>query len=175
MLTLERLREVLDYDSATGVFTTIISRKGMGKEERAGCSDVRGYISITIDRKCYFAHVLAWLYVYGVWPDKGLDHIDTNRSNNAISNLREANESQNAGNTKFRRNNKLGVKGVMRSDSGYRAMISPNGKAIHLGCFKTVEEAANMYRFAALAYYGKFAKELTMVSLQKFDQVEKVS
>ncbi|MDD0156969.1 HNH endonuclease signature motif containing protein, partial [Shigella flexneri] len=55
-----------------------------------------GYNAINIDGVRYFAHRLAWLYVYGEWPKQEIDHIDRNRRNNAISNLRDVSRVVNA-------------------------------------------------------------------------------
>jgi hypothetical protein len=95
----------------------------------------------------------------GYWPEQ-IDHIDGNRSNNLVFNLREANNAQNNRNTKLRASNTSGYKGVYMSKQSNRfiARITVNYKGIHLGCFKTVEEASQAYKKAALELHGSFAR-----------------
>lgn len=87
MLTVERLRELLDYDPETGVFRWKEPRRKCRVGEVAGSLRKDGYVKIQVDGRFYQAHRLAWLCVYGVWPS-AIDHIDGNRANNAIANLR---------------------------------------------------------------------------------------
>ena len=97
MLTAERARELLHYDPETGVFTwrvRVSSRKLAGSVAGGFFATVR-YRRITVDRKTYREHRLAWLYSYGRFPEQDLDHIDCDPSNNRLANLREADKSQN--------------------------------------------------------------------------------
>ncbi|ECH9128545.1 HNH endonuclease [Salmonella enterica subsp. enterica] len=71
----------------------------------------KGYWRITHANKCYLAHRLAWFFCYGVWP-KEIDHIDNNKLNNSIGNLREVTHQLNQLNMPLRSNNTSGVKGV---------------------------------------------------------------
>lgn len=89
-----------------------------------------------------------------------VDHRDTNGLNNAWSNLRAATKSQNNANTRTAKNNKAGVKGVMRDKHGRRwvAQIKPGGKSMHLGTFDTQEEASAAYGAAAAKFFGEFAR-----------------
>src|SRR5579862_7745832 len=97
-ITPERLKEVLDYDPATGEFRWKTRLGGKAVAGRvAGYLD-RGYISIRIDRRIYMAHRLAWLWVYGVWPEGWLDHINRKKNDNRIDNLRLAEPWQNQAN-----------------------------------------------------------------------------
>lgn len=163
MITHARLLELFRYNKHLGVFVrriTVSSRARKG--QIAGCKmrigDGREYVVISVDSRQYSEHRLAWFYTYGVWPGDELDHKDGNGLNNSIDNLREADSVQNQGNTRARRNNKLGIKGVRLIGSAYRAEIKPNGKTIHLGNFKTPEEANEAYMKAAKVYYGEFAR-----------------
>lgn len=89
----ERLLEVLSYDPGTGIFHW---RPGTRREGFvAGTIVSEGYISIGIDRRCYKAHRLAWLYFHGIWPSAVVDHIDGDTSNNRIENLRDVTHAQN--------------------------------------------------------------------------------
>src|SRR5258706_87869 len=154
MITAERLRECLDYDPETGIFRRAAGTK-FGSIAGGPWWD---YWRISVDGKRYYAHHLAWLYVYGVWP-KQLDHKDMNCKNNAIINLREATTKQNNRNKPHQKNNVLGIKGVRkRTKNSYEARIKINDKQEVLGYFKTAEEAHQAYLNASKTYYGEFAR-----------------
>jgi hypothetical protein len=106
MLTQDRLKEVLDYNPETGVFVSLETGDSIG------CND-EGYVRITMkDRSKHYAHRLAWLYVHGKWPEGDIDHIDRNKSNNAISNLRDVPRAINIFNAPNRQDNTSGCTGV---------------------------------------------------------------
>jgi hypothetical protein len=94
MLTAERLRELLDYDPETGVFTRRITT-GRNRRWKAGDkvsgrpSATTGYLGIGIGKRRYAAHRLAWLWMTGEWPKNLMDHRDCDRTNNRWVNLRE--------------------------------------------------------------------------------------
>lgn len=147
-LTPEFVRELLHYDSETGLFTWRVCRKGNIKiGDVAGYRAADGRLTITINSTRYLAYRLAWLYVHGRWPDKNIDHIDGNPSNDKFDNLREANASQNAQNLSSTKRNKHGFVGV--SWDGHRnkwcAQIVVNRKNIRLGRFCTPELAHAAY------------------------------
>jgi hypothetical protein len=118
-----------------------------------------GYQEVTINKKKHYAHRLIFMMFNGYWPEQ-IDHIDGNRSNNLISNLREATNAQNNRNTKLRATNTSGYKGVYMSKQSGRfiARITVNYKNVHLGCYKTIEEASQSYKKAALELHGSFAR-----------------
>lgn len=162
-LTQGRLQDVLDYNPITGSFSwkepphpsaSNISIGGV-----AGAVENNGYIRICIDRERHQAHRLAWLYVHGHWPESKLDHIDTNKVNNAISNLRLASPSQNSANRKVGSDNKLGIKGVRLHECGrYVARIMVRGEAKYLGLYPTKEAAFSAYEEAAVSAFGEYAR-----------------
>ncbi len=160
-LSHKRLLEVLDYDPKTGDFTW---RKCVGKvyEGRlAGSVDAVGYRRIAIDGERFFAHRLAWFYVYKAWPIHQVDHINVNNSDNRISNLRDATPSQNQANKPLNREvSTTGFKGVSyhKRQKRYFARIRVNKKLIHLGCFKSAEDAHKAYVVAANDIHGAFAR-----------------
>lgn len=160
-ITARRLKEVLDYHCEWGIF---IQKKQTSRRVKVGSvvgyKRPSGYVAIMIDGKNYYAHRLAWLYMTGKWPDDQVDHIDGNRSNNRISNIRECNRHQNAQNCKTRSDNKLGIKGVSfsKKDNIFVTQIQSNGKVYQVGSFKTAEEAQKAYAEAALKYHGEFAR-----------------
>lgn len=161
MITQERLKQLLHYDPAIGVFTWI-ARRGKRTDivgEIAGF-DVHGYTGITIDSKKYPAHILAWLYVYGEIPLTEIDHRNRQRSDNRISNLRLATHKQNAYNQSLRKGSKTGVTGVsIDGQTGkFRAHITIDGKMIHLGRFSLVNDAIDARLKAERQYFGEFAR-----------------
>ena len=157
-LSREELQEVLNYDPETGLFTWKITRQRSPKGQIAGSETDKGYIRIEIYGKSYAAHKLAWFYIYGEWPNL-LDHKNQIKGDNRISNLRLATVQQNNRNRDAQINNMLGVKGVGIHNRKYRARIRVNGTLIHLGSYRTIEEAVNARRNAEKIYFGEFAPE----------------
>lgn len=110
-----------------------------------------GYIDVTFNKRRYKAHRLAWLYVYGWMPIGEIDHINTIRDDNRISNLREASHKENTRNVGLLKTNRSGYKGASwnPANKNWRAKIKVDGKSIHLGCYESAVRAANAYRFFA--------------------------
>lgn len=157
-LTAEELRRVLSYDRETGVFRWNIDTGRAKPGAIAGTPNGGGYLLIRVKNRLRLAHILAWFYVHGEWPKKSIDHKNTIRSDNWISNLREATKSQNAGNCRRHRRNKSGLKGVIRCRKRWAATISANRTRIHLGVFDTPEQAHAAYVAASAKYFGEFAR-----------------
>lgn len=111
MINSNELRALLTYDKDTGVFRRNTSSGGQEIGSIAGTISKYGYIRIRIKNKAYFAHRLAWLYEYGVWPENEIDHINGEKSDNRLINLREASRSGNNHNKNIK-NSASGVKGV---------------------------------------------------------------
>lgn len=155
-LTAAYLRSQLSYNPDTGEFWWITPKQRRRMDRPAGSTQSGGYrhIRLTIDGKNldFFSHRLAWLYVYGVWPKSHLDHIDRNRSNNRISNLREVNASENNYNVSKQKNCSSKFIGVSWStrDKRWKSTIRHGGKRHSLGCFICEKEAAMAYNKAAL-------------------------
>ena len=111
-----------------------------GKE--AGWSQL-GYKHLSINQKKYLQHVLVWLLTYGEWPENSIDHIDGNRDNNCVTNLRCVEHKENLRNQSKKINNTSGVSGVYldkRRNTWY-VQIMKNYKKIHFGYYKDKEEA----------------------------------
>lgn len=159
-LTAEELRYRLDYNPETGVFIwknpPPMRREKIGKE--AGVVLENGYRQITVNRKGYQSARLAWLYFHGEWPTEDIDHINGNKTDNRISNLRQATRSQNNANKPKQKNNTSGYKGVCRGKSGWEARIRVNKKPIFLGVFSMKEEAAYWYNYASEYYHKEFGR-----------------
>lgn len=115
LLTQRRLKEVLNYDAESGVFTWAIGRPKAAKGEIAGGFSDRGYLTIGIDGIKHRAHRLAWLYVHGVYPNQ-IDHENHIRHDNRMINLRETDSYGNSRNQSKPSDNTSGVVGVSLSN-----------------------------------------------------------
>lgn len=157
-LTAKRLRELVAYDPKTGLFTCIAPRIGrrVGDIERRIAGP--GYIAFCIDGRQYTAHRLAWLYMHGELPPAEIDHINGQRTDNRLSNLRLADRIQNAANVKTHRDNKSGLKGVFPMRRRWSAQIKVRGITHHLGTFDTPAEAHAAYIKAARRLRDKLAR-----------------
>lgn len=160
-LTAERLRELLSYNPATGLFTrncTTGARWRVG--QIAGGRDASiGYVKIAVDGQIYFAHRLAWLYVHGRFPLQEMDHVNGLRDDNRLVNLRECDRAKNGMNLKRKVNNTSGIPGVSLNRRGkWDAYIMLKRRKIYLGCFCSVPEAAAVRKRAELKYFGEFAR-----------------
>ena len=166
-LSQARLRELLSYEPATGIFRWRVERRGSGYRRGeqpagsiAGHLDVKGYSRIFIDGYRYKAHRLAWLYMMGVWPVGDIDHKNQNRADNSWENLRVANRAQNRINSAVSKNNSSGFRGAHTARNGWTASIGHRGRRQHLGTFATPEDAQAAYVAAARKLYGEFAEAL---------------
>ena len=154
----QHLLEVLNYDSISGLFTwKVATARRIKIGMVAGTKTSQGYRSICINNIKYYEHILAWFYIHGEWPLSQLDHKDMDKSNNRITNLRPASETQNAHNIKAHRDNRHGYKGVSANRKKFAAKIRVSGENIHLGSYTTAKEAAAIYDQAAIKYFGEFA------------------
>ena len=140
MMNQEKLKSVLRYDETTGAFEWL---KGRRTGKVAGCLDKKGYVVIRIDRKGYFAHRLAWLYVHGSFPKDGLDHKNRVRNDNRIANLREADAYDQAQNTGDFKSNTSGYKGVCWHPAvgRFMARTTIDRKRVLVGFFDDASEA----------------------------------
>lgn len=158
-VTPERVRELLSYSPDAGEFVWTELAYSRFRGRRAGCHKF-GYRVIRIDGTAYFAHRLAWLHVFGRWPGDVLDHVNGDKADNRICNLREATPGQNAVNSKARAS-ASGIKGVYRAAKAvgkWRAEFRANGKFYFLGEFWTKDEAARVYAEAFRSVHGEFAR-----------------
>ena len=153
MVTHKRLKELLNYDPDTGVFTRKLYVRGHKVGEVVGF-DWNGYRGIKLDGKGYQAHRLAWLYVYGEHPKHEVDHINCNKMDNRIANLRDIPKNKNRENQIAPyKNNKLGVQGVSMHRGKYKAQIQIAGVVTYLGVHETLEAAKQAYIDAKKKYH----------------------
>ena len=114
-----------------------------------------GYWKIGINYRLHAAHRLAWLYVYGKLPTTDIDHIDGDKTNNRIANLREVTESENGQNMRLSKANKTGHKNVWFDTRAQRyvAYLTIRGRRITLGTFVSLAEAASVAREGRAKYF----------------------
>lgn len=146
-VTPERLREALDYDSETGLFTWRIHCGPAKPGKPANPLDVTtGYIRISLDGRNYQAHRLAWLHHYGVWPSHEIDHINGDRADNRIANLRDVPRPTNMANKRAGRGRSQYIGVNWHEAMGrFEACITRDGRRHRLGFFEIEEEAAIAY------------------------------
>lgn len=148
-LTPQDVERLLTYRWDTGEFRWCVSSaRGVQAGAVAGSVHPSGHIYISIKRKLYAAHRLAWFYVYGVWPKCSLDHINGNPADNRISNLRELSHVKNLqAARKARADSRSGLLGACyRKDVGkWQARIQRDSESVSLGIYATPEEAHLVY------------------------------
>lgn len=148
LLIQTRLKELLSYNPETGVFVWNKATQGHASGAVAGGIDRQGYLRIGIDAKLKAAHRLAWLYVFGEDPDGFIDHINGDKADNRIINLRSVGRRVNAENQRTPRSDNssgfLGVVPTRRADR-WCSQITVRGRAKHLGMFSSPQEAHQAY------------------------------
>lgn len=158
-ITQQQLQELLSYDPLTGDFTWKVSppyKKLIGK--KAGSFDDDGYRQIKINKRGYRAHRLAWLYVYGSFPEFLIDHLNGIKSDNRIKNLRVATSSENMRNQTKHSDGESGFKGVTfhKQANKWQAACWANGKQRYLGLYSDALTASLAYDAFALQHHGEF-------------------
>lgn len=141
------LSQYLSYNPLDGHFYRIKRNcAGCRKEIKVGWMAKDGYCKIEFQHKTYATHRLAWLFTYGYLPKECIDHINGNRADNRICNLREATRVENSQNQrKAKSQNKSGYLGVSLLNNKYHASITVNKVFRHIGIFDTAIEAHEAY------------------------------
>jgi hypothetical protein len=147
-----RVRELLNYDPETGIFTRKVrtaQRHQVG--DRADflvtSGGAKGYYRLTFDSQRFLAHRVAWLYINGAWPEFDIDHKNGRKHDNRICNLRDIPNRINRQNIQGPRsdNKASGVLGVTLHQGRWRSRIQIDGKAVELGSFDTKDGAHEAY------------------------------
>jgi len=157
IVSVERLHELLSYDPETGVFVWLRRMNAMVPAGQAGSVNAVGYRYITIKRKHYLAHRLAWVMSHGSWPAIQIDHINCIKDDNRLCNLREATRSLNQQNRhRAHKNNASGLLGAhwAPKDRVWVAHITVNRKIVRLGAFRSAELAHEAYLQAKRARHA---------------------
>lgn len=154
-LTLERLKEVLRYEPETGKLCWLQTTRWTRAGEEAGSIRTIGYRAIMIDGVSHYAHRLAWLYVHGEWPKRHIDHLNGNRADNRIANLRDVSPSENYHNTtKLGPNNTTGYRGVARYADKYVSQIMIEGKLTAISMRDNPQDAHADYVAKHIEIFG---------------------
>ena len=155
----EIITEAFAYNPETGE----LLRKFKGGTTRVagGKRQSDGYVKIGFNGKEYPAHRLIWWLVYGSLPDRFIDHINGDKGDNRLANLRLATDAENKRNVGMRRHNTSGFKGVSwdKVNNRWLAHATLNGRGKYLGRYRTREEAAEAYRRFAAENHGEFYRE----------------
>ncbi len=142
MINQLELKELLNYDPNTGVFTWRVSQGRAVKGKIAGGKD-KGYIKIKINKTLYLAQRLAFLYMDGNFPEDCTDHINHNRSDNRFINLRKCSKKDNNKNVSKRIDNTSGITGVCwhKQHEKWYSQIQNSGKHEYIGLFSEIWDA----------------------------------
>ena len=161
MITQKEVLSLLDYNPATGNLYWRVSKNNRIKVgDKAGSLTEDGYWKVMIHRKKYYAHRLIWFIMHGCFPSGQIDHINGNRLDNRIENLRDSTNGQNQANKFKRPNCSSKYKGVFfdKKTNNWKASITVKRKRIHLGTYDTEKDAALGYNKAALQHYNEYAR-----------------
>jgi hypothetical protein len=157
-LTQELLHALFEYQPDGRLLRKVTTNSRAKAGAYSGCPNKWGYLRTVVLGRMYTNHRLIWFMHHGTWPE-AIDHINGDKQDNRIENLRECTQLENCYNQKIRKQNTTGVKGVgWRPDKKkFRARIIVNGTEICLGHFKTLEEAAVVVKEARIKHHGEFA------------------
>lgn len=160
VIEISRLAEMLDYNPESGDFRWRKRISGRSEGSIAGHLSKNGYVFIRLDGELIGAHRIAWALMTGSFSAKEIDHVDCNPSNNSWANLREATPSENRMNTKIRRDNKSGFKGVswdrLNKKWVARVRCPLTKKYINCGRYDMASEAKIAYDERAKVLHGDF-------------------
>ena len=150
MVDRDRVLSELSYNPETGQFIWLVTNRIKRAGAIAGHHKTNGYIHIGFDGKAYKAHRLAWLVAHGSWPSGQIDHINRNRSDNRICNLRDVTPRINAQNRSVSKSSSSGVMGVSWHPTckAWQSQITAHGRLHYLGTYKTAEAAGIAYQNA---------------------------
>ena len=154
----EKLKSLVDYVDNTLKWKHTKGRKNAGQE--IGTRHCKGYRQAQIEGKRYLVHRLVFLYHHGRMPDTMIDHIDGNRLNNSINNLRECDRAENGYNSRKRKDNTSGYKNVSwsKATKKWTVRMSKDKKYQVVGYFDTIESAILAAKEARDELHGAFAK-----------------
>jgi hypothetical protein len=166
-LTVDEARRVFDYDADSGILSRRVSTGSRSRLGPTGCPVPTGYLMVRLHRKAHYVHRLAWLLTYGEWPVGEIDHINGDRSDNRLCNLRDLGRAENGQNIGVPANNTSGATGVYFSARAQRwvAEIKVNQKKRHIGTFVLLADAVAARQAARAAVHPYGAREQCRSSL----------
>ena len=149
MLDYDEVKKRFTYDEDEGFLRWRYSVTRVKSGDVAGCINSKGYQRVKVGGKYYYCHRLIWLYVYGRLPDQHIDHVNGNRADNRIVNLREASSAENGRNIKIPKSNTSGHVGVIwdKRINKWCARVKVNYKQIHIGSFINKSDAIVARKF----------------------------
>lgn len=155
----QELMRVLRYEPDTGLlYWTDLAHKSV-KGRKAGTPHTTGYIVVMYHGQFFKAHRIAWLLTHGEWPKQSIDHIDGDKTNNRISNLRDVDGTTNEQNKeKARIDSQSGLIGASPYRKRWKAQIRVNGEVKYLGVFDTAETAHQAYIEAKKIHHAGWAR-----------------
>ncbi len=155
LLPISNLRDLFDYDQNTGDLCWKESRGRVKAGHKCQTKDSNGRYRVEISGRTFAVHQIAWAITTGRWSDKQIDHINGVKTDNRLSNLREATNAENARN-RNRKPANSGFRGVSLHKGRFVARIMYEGKCINLGSFSDPQVAAHEYNKAAVRIHGDF-------------------
>jgi hypothetical protein len=154
------LSALISYDAETGEFVRLVGGgNGVKAGDRAGYIQSRGYVAMNVGGKQYLAHRLAWRLTHGDWPKADIDHINGDKTDNRLCNLRDVNRQTNTENVrKARTNSASGLLGAYfnKKKAKWFASITTSGRSKFLGHFETAEAAHRAYMAAKPQFHAGF-------------------
>ena len=160
--SVERLRELFDYEPKTGALMWRVARpRGVKPGDLAGSIAPNGrsfYRLVGIQARLYKVHVIGWAIFYGAWPECDIDHVNHDGLDNRIENLREASVAQNSMNKRSYFNSSSKFKGACFNRNRWKSAIEICGIGVHIGNFLNERDAALAYDRAAIFAFGEFAR-----------------
>jgi hypothetical protein len=159
MLTQDLLCALFEYQPDGRLLRKVTTNPRAPAHAYSGSPNKAGYLRTRVLGKLYYNHHLVWFLHHGTWPP-ALDHINGNRADNRLDNLRICSQQQNMHNARTRSDSKTGVKGVnwRPTKNKFRARIVVDRKEISLGHYDTLEEAKQAVAQARTKYHGEFAR-----------------
>lgn len=159
MLTQEYVRGLFDYRDGKLFWKVRKATHTIIGNEAGHLKRSDNYTTISIDRKHYTVHRLVFLYHHGYLPEF-VDHIDGDRTNNCIENLRECTREGNNRNAKKRKDNTSGHKSVFwaRDRNKWRVIVGVGGVYKRFGQYDDYELACLVADEVRNKYHGEFAR-----------------
>ena len=158
-LSADALNELFEYRDGKLFWKISPSQNTLAGEEAGFLRSSEGYYGVSIKDVTYKRSILIWIMHFGkIAPGLVIDHVDLDKANDKIENLRLATISQNAQNKPKQKRNTSGFKGVTTRKFGFEASIKYKGYSKYLGTFKTAELAYAAYCAEASKLHGEFFK-----------------